>query len=65
MMFIPIVLFVVLIFVFFNPTSEGNNISFRKNEYSNIPLDILDKRFATEEISEEEYIKRRTILKDK
>lgn len=46
-----------------NPSGRGNNIGFRRDE--NNALDILDKRFANGEISEEEYLKRRSILKDK
>lgn len=64
MMLLPIIIFVALIFFLFNSTSGGANISFRKNEHSSNALDILDKRFASGEISEEEYIKRRNILKD-
>ncbi|MFL0266678.1 SHOCT domain-containing protein [Candidatus Clostridium radicumherbarum] len=65
MMFILLIIFAVLIFSIFNTTSQGNNIIFRKNENSNSAIDILDKRFASGEISEEEYIKRKTILKGK
>jgi putative membrane protein len=62
-MLFPIIIIVVLIFIFMNPSGRGNNIGFRRDE--NNALDILDKRFANGEISEEEYLKRRSILKDK
>jgi putative membrane protein len=65
MMFLPIIILVILVFVFLNPSGRGNNMSLRGSEYSNNALDILDKRFASGEISEEEYVKRRSILKDK
>ena len=63
MMLFPIIILVILIIIFMNSSGRGNNISFRGD--SNNALDILDKRFANGEISEEEYLKRRTVLKDK
>ena len=63
MMLFPIILIVILIFVFMNPSNRGNYVSFKRDE--NNALDILDKRYANGEINEEEYLKRRSILKDK
>lgn len=63
MMLFPIIILVVLLFIFMNSSGRGNNISFNRDE--NNALDILDKRFANGEISEEEYLKKRSILKDK
>lgn len=63
MMLFPIIILVILLYVFMNPSSRGNYISFKRDE--NNALGILDKRFANGEISEEEYLKRRSILKDK
>lgn len=63
MMLFPIIILVVFIFLFMNPSGRGSNIGFKRDE--NNALDILDKRFANGEISEDEYLKRRSVLKDK
>jgi putative membrane protein len=63
MMLLPIIIIVVLIFVLFNHSGRGNNTIFKGD--SNNALDILDKRFANGEISEEEYLKRRSVLRDR
>lgn len=63
MMLFPIIIIIILIFVFMNPSHRGNYVSYKRDE--NNALDILDKRYASGEISEEDYLKRRSILKDK
>lgn len=65
MMLLPIILVVVLFYVFLNPSGRGSNRSFMGNESANNALEILDKRFASGEISEEEYLKRRSVLRDR
>lgn len=63
MMLFPIIILVILIFIFMNSSGRGNNTSFKRDE--NNALDILNKRFANGVISEDEYLKRKSILKDK
>lgn len=63
MMLFPLIIIIILIFIFMNPSNGGNYVSYKRDE--NNTLDILDKRYANGEISEEEYLKRRSILKDK
>jgi uncharacterized membrane protein len=63
MMLVPIIILVIFIIFYLNPSNERNSFDFRRDIKSNNALDILDRRFANGEISEEEYIKRRSILK--
>lgn len=62
MMLLPIILLVIFL-VYLNPSYTGNNLNYRRDTQSNNALDILDRRFANGEISEEEYLKIKSILK--
>ena len=65
MMFFPIIL-LALLFFYFDPRqnrggSREHHYRDDRDEYS--ALDILDKRFAEGDISEEEYLKRKNLLR--
>lgn len=62
MMLLPIIIFVIFI-IYFNPSKGENKHNFGRDTSSNNALDILARRFANGEISEEEYLKRKSILK--
>lgn len=61
MMLLPLI---VLIFVllYFNPSLNRTNLFNGNSTQSNNALEILDRRFASGEINEEEYLKRKSIL---
>lgn len=65
MMFIPLLL-LVLLFFYFDPRQDrrgGRDYGYRDDREENSALDILDKRFAEGDISEEEYLKRKNLLR--
>lgn len=64
MMFIPILL-LILLFFYFDPRDRrgGHGYGYRDDREENSALDILDRRFAEGDISEEEYLKRKTLLR--
>lgn len=59
MFWIFMLLIVFLIFSFFKNNQNNNNSQPKKDD----ALEILEKRFANSEISEEEYHSKRKILK--
>ncbi len=62
-MIIPVILIGLVIYaiVRFSQTNHKNDIN---NNLGNDGLDILNKRYANGEISEEEYIQKKKQLKD-
>ena len=60
MMIIPIILIAVVIFLVYK---QGGNNKFRDISSKDNALDILNQRFASGEINEEEYNKKKNILK--
>jgi len=60
MMIIPIILIAVVIFLVYN---QGGNNKFRDISSKDNALNILNQRFARGEINEEEYNKKKNILK--
>lgn len=60
-MFIPIILIGIIVYAIYKITS--NNTTSREN--GNRSLEILNERYAKGEISEEEYIQKKKIMKDK
>lgn len=63
MMFFPLILIGILIFFYLNPSHNGNNLNYGRTTQSNNALEILNKRFANGEINEEEYLRRKSVLK--
>jgi len=63
MMFFPLIIIGILVFLYFNSSNNGNNLNYRRNIQSNDALEILNNRFANGEISEEEYLRRKSVLK--
>ncbi|MGV8980849.1 SHOCT domain-containing protein [Clostridium sp.] len=59
MMFIPIILIGVVVYVIYNQGQKinGKDVGFKDN-----PIDILNERFARGEINEEEYTTKKNIL---
>lgn len=57
---------IVLYFIYKNSKdkSESNYTNSEKRSSKNEALEILNRKFANGEISEEEYLRKRTILKD-
>jgi len=63
MMFIPLLLFVLLVyFIFRNPDFTGNQLS-KTNERSS--LDILKQRYAEGSLSQDEFLRMREELSTK
>lgn len=65
MMFFPLLL-LVLLFFYFDPRQDRRNShysGYRDDRDENSALDILDRRFAEGDISEEEYQKRKNLLR--
>lgn len=60
MMFLPLVILTIFIVLYVSPSE--NNLNYRKVRRSDSALDILDRKYANGEISEDEYLKRRSIL---
>ncbi len=60
MMFLPLVILTIFIVLYVSPSE--NNLSYRRVRRSDSALDILDRKYANGEISEDEYLKRRSIL---
>lgn len=60
MMIIPIILIAVVIFLVYK---QGGNNKFRDISSKDNALDTLNQRFARGEINEEEYNKKKNILK--
>lgn len=65
MMFLPIITLFVLVFLYLDSLKNENNLNYKRVKVTNTnkALDILDMRFANGEISEDEYLKRRSLLK--
>lgn len=63
MMLVP-VLFIGLAIYAFMKISQNNSNNKTHNNSNNDALNILNKRYAQGEISEEEYIQKKNILKD-
>lgn len=59
---IPIILIGLTIFVIFSLTSTNKNSS---TNHSNHALDELNKKFVNGEISEEDYLRRKDLIKKK
>lgn len=65
MMFFPILL-LVLLFFYLDPRQDrrgSRDYGYRDDRDENSALDILDRRFAEGDISEEEYMKRKNLLR--
>ncbi|KLE14380.1 MULTISPECIES: SHOCT domain-containing protein [Clostridium] len=60
MMFLPLVILTIFIVLYVSPSE--NNLNYRKVRRSDSALDILGRKYANGEISEDEYLKRRSIL---
>lgn len=60
MMFLPLIILTIFIVLYVSPSE--NNLNYRKVRRSDSALDILDRKYANGEISEDEYLKRRSIL---
>jgi putative membrane protein len=60
MMIIPILLGVLLIYVIFKGINLHNNARFSSNS---VALNILDEKLANGEISEEEYNRKKKVLR--
>ena len=63
MMFFPLIIIGVLIFFYLNPSHNGSSPNYGMATQSSDALEILNKRFANGEISEEEYLRRKSVLK--
>ncbi|PRR76633.1 SHOCT domain-containing protein [Clostridium thermopalmarium] len=65
MMFLSIITLFVLVFLYLDSLKNENSLNYKRVRVtnSNKALDILDIRFANGEISEDEYLKRRSLLK--
>ncbi|ETA79903.1 SHOCT domain-containing protein [Youngiibacter fragilis] len=63
MMFFPILL-VILLFMFFNDNHGGRRYDDYREDRGRAK-EILDRRFAEGEISEEEYLRRRSMLRER
>lgn len=61
MMLIPLIIIAALVYFWLNSQDRGNFLS--HNEHEEDALGILNKRFAKGEISEEEYIKIKSMIK--
>jgi putative membrane protein len=64
-MFFPILL-LVLLFFYLDPRQNrrgSRDYGYRDDRDENSALDILDRRFAEGDISEEEYMKRKNLLR--
>ena len=59
-MFLPLVILTIFIVLYVSPSD--NNLNYRRVRRSDSALDILDRKYANGEISEDEYLKRRSIL---
>ena len=65
MMFIPLI-FLALLFFYFDPRQDrrnSRNSGYRDDREDNSALDILDRRFAEGDLSEEEYQKKKSLLR--
>ncbi|UZQ48914.1 SHOCT domain-containing protein [Clostridium kluyveri] len=60
MMFLPLVILTIFIVLYVSPSE--NNLNYRRVRRSDSALDILHRKYANGEISEDEYLKRRSIL---
>jgi uncharacterized membrane protein len=61
MMFLPLV--VLFIFLYLNSSKYKNNLNFVRATHSNNALNILNRQFTNGEISEDEYLRMRSLLK--
>lgn len=59
-MFLPLVILTIFIVLYVSPSE--NNLNYRRVRRSDNALDILHRKYANGEISEDEYLKRRSIL---
>lgn len=62
-MIIPLILIGLIIYAVIK-LSQGSNKNNRDYRYGNDALDILKRRYANGEISEEEYNQKRKMLRD-
>ncbi|MEQ8153619.1 MAG: SHOCT domain-containing protein [Clostridiaceae bacterium] len=62
MMLFPILLIVIVFLFLYHPDGKGC-CYLNRNESKPSPLDILKIRFANGEIDEEEYLKKKDLLK--
>lgn len=63
MMFFPLIIIGILIFFCLNSSHYGSKPNCGITTQSSDALEILNKRFANGEISEEEYLRRKSVLK--
>lgn len=68
MMLLPVLLIGFAIYAFIKMSQNNSNTNMRNSDTygykNNEALNILNKRYAQGEISEEEYIQKKNILKD-
>lgn len=60
MMLIPLIIIAALVYFWLNSQDRGDFLNHSKHDED--ALDILNKRFARGEISEEEYIKIKSMI---
>ncbi|KZL92950.1 hypothetical protein [Clostridium magnum] len=64
MMILPLIIFVIILVWAFNSQSTKEIFNIRNKGESNA-LEILNHRFVSREISEEEYLRKKNILMNK
>jgi putative membrane protein len=62
-MIIPLILIGLIIYAVYR-LSQSNHKNYSNQRGASDALDILNKRYANGEISEEEYTKKKNVLKD-
>lgn len=64
MMFLPLIILTISIFIYLTSSNNSNTLSYVRIRKTDNALDILNRKFANGEISEGEYLFKKSMLID-
>ncbi|WP_147357760.1 hypothetical protein [Clostridium chromiireducens] len=64
MMFLPSIILTISIFIYLTSSNNSNTLSYVRIRKTDNALDILNRKFANGEISEDEYLFKKSMLID-
>ncbi|RII31856.1 hypothetical protein D2A34_26175 [Clostridium chromiireducens] len=63
-MFLPSIILTISIFIYLTSSNNSNTLSYVRIRKTDNALDILNRKFANGEISEDEYLFKKSMLID-
>lgn len=61
-MFLPLIILTISIFIYLISSNNSSNLSYVRVKKTDSALDILNRKFANGEITEEEYLLKKSML---